>query len=78
MIKKRDLSEIRARDLPDHKVVVTSDFTLLKDWICGIAPLEDLVVLLTVPKEQTKKGSYEKPMIQVLRPQQNEFKYISR
>lgn len=76
VIRKRNDTE-RKSELPQHKVEILSTFKTDNDWVCGIAPFEDLVVLLTVPKMRDDNGQFKKPVLRVVQYQESDYSEIS-
>ena len=74
-IKKRTdpMELLKERDLPEYKVEIISAFKLDDSWVCGIAPMDDrLVVLLAMPKEE--RGKVEILVVEAL---EDDLNYIS-
>ena len=80
VVKKRDQSEMRGvnAELPEHKVEIASSFQMPEFWVSGVAPFDKLLVLLTVPKEKTKDGGSQKPLLQVVEPQPEGYTEVSQ
>ena len=53
-VRRRDPNEARARDLPHYMVEILHTIPLEVYWISGLAPMDNLVVLLTTPKFYAK------------------------
>jgi hypothetical protein len=76
VIRKRNLSEISARNLPGYIIDVITTFKT-EFYICGIAPLENnqLVVLGLPPKENAEDKS-QRPVLCVIQYKCNEYEEI--
>jgi len=44
-IKRRDPNEAKAKDLPEHLVEITHKFTIKDQWVCGVAPMNQVEML---------------------------------
>eukprot|EP00094_Tigriopus_californicus_P000945 TCALIF_00915-PA protein Name:"Similar to VPS41 Vacuolar protein sorting-associated protein 41 homolog (Homo sapiens)" AED:0.03 eAED:0.03 QI:173/0.5/0.66/1/1/1/3/0/890 len=64
-------------ELPDHYVEIVSSFSISDSWVSGIAPLDSLLVLLTVPKQKTKDNVIIKPQLKVVEPLLNDYVEVS-
>ena len=74
-IKKRSdpIEILRQRDLPGHLVEIVSAFKLEDSWVCGIAPMDDrLIVILAMPKDDPTR--VEMLVVEAL---EDDFNYIS-
>lgn len=43
-IKRRDLAEAKAKDLPEHFVEIIHKFTVKDQWVCGVAPMKQVIM----------------------------------
>ena len=41
-IKRRDPNEAKLKDLPEHFVEILHKFTVGDQWICGVAPMNQV------------------------------------
>lgn len=49
-IKRRDPNEAKAKDLPEHLVEITHKFTIKDQWVCGVAPMNQVEIISIVFK----------------------------
>jgi hypothetical protein len=42
-IKRRDPAEAKVKDLPEHFVEITHKFTVKDQWVCGVAPMKQVI-----------------------------------
>jgi len=57
----------KSENMPDHCVEVAHQFTL-DCWVCGLSRLDDLLVVLAIPKELDEDEKPEKPQLMVFDP----------
>jgi len=60
VVKKRDSRRDQA-GLPEYCAEVTGGFSL-DCWVCGIAPLDKLLVVLALPKDRDENGRRQAPI----------------
>jgi len=65
----------RVEGLPEFCVEVSGSFCL-DCWVCGLAPLEALIVVLAIPKERDQAGRRQRPQLMVFDPS-DEFRLLS-
>ena len=61
--------------LPEYCVEVEGQFSL-DCWVCGLAPLDKLLVVLALPKERDEVGRRQRPQLMVFDPLQ-QFQLVS-
>jgi len=61
---------------PDHMVEITSQFAVDQCWVCGMAPLDQYVVLLAVPKD-LEDGKRQRPQLMVVEPLDDDYNLVS-
>ena len=42
-IKRRDPAEAKVKDLPEHFVEIIHKFTVKDQWVCGVAPMKQVI-----------------------------------
>jgi len=67
VVKKR---ASRGENMPEYCVEVAHQFTL-DCWVCGLARLDELLVVLAIPKELDEDGKQERPQLMVFDPSDN-------
>ena len=78
-IRRRDNTDVvRLRDLPHYLVEIVHTINLECFWICGLAPMDRLIVLLVMPKVKNDEELDEnKPQLMVIEPLVEDFHEIS-
>ena len=77
-IRRRENSDARLRDLPQYLVEIVHTINLECYWICGLAPMDRLIVLLVMPKVKNDEELDEnKPQLMVIEPLVDDFHEIS-
>jgi hypothetical protein len=77
-ITRRDINEAKAKDLPQFLVEITHTLKLDCNWICGIAPMDKLLVLLTKPKVLSEEDEEEnQPQLTIIDPLEDDYTEVS-
>ena len=79
-IKRRDINEVRMKDLPQFMVEIVYTIPLEGYWISGIAPMDKLIVLLTTPKvicDEDDEDDDGKPQLMIIEPLDDDYNVVS-
>ena len=79
-IKRRDINEVRTKDLPQFMVEIVYTIPLEGYWISGIAPMDKLIVLLTTPKvicDEDDEDEDGKPQLMIIEPLDDDYNVVS-
>ena len=79
-IKRRDINEVRTKDLPQFMVEIVYTIPLEGYWISGIAPMDKLVVLLATPKvicDEDDEDDDGKPQLMIIEPLDDDYNVVS-
>ena len=73
-----DQRDPRFKDLPHMICEIVNSINLECYWICGLAPMDKLMVLLVMPKvKNDDDGDENKPQLMVIEPVANDYNEIS-
>jgi len=62
--------------LPSHLVRVEASFTI-DCFVCGVAPLGEMIVVLAIPRDLDDQGNPERPQLMVFEKSENVYELIS-
>jgi hypothetical protein len=74
-VVRRRASGREGAGLPEYCVEVSGQFAL-DCWVCGLAPLDRLLVVLALPKERDEDGRRQRPQLMVFDPEL-QFRLVS-